>query len=63
MLVVKLDVASPQDAEPAVNTAVDGFGAVDVLVNNAASVASKFALDGWMESLAPRGLGGWRPGT
>src|SRR3954465_8812969 len=115
LLVVKLDVTSAQDAEAAVNAAVDRFGAVDVLVNNAASfeaglfeeltteqiepqftvsvfgpmnvtravlpvmrrqrsghvitissvaglvgmaytsayVASKFAVDGWMESLAP----------
>jgi NAD(P)-dependent dehydrogenase (short-subunit alcohol dehydrogenase family) len=115
LLVVKLDVTSPHDAEAAVQAAVDRFGAVDVLVNNAASfeaglfeeltpeqierqfavsvfgpmtvtravlpvmrrqrsghvitissvaglagsaytsayVASKFAVDGWMESLAP----------
>jgi NAD(P)-dependent dehydrogenase (short-subunit alcohol dehydrogenase family) len=115
LLVVKLDVTSTQDAEAAVDAAVDRFGAVDVLVNNAASfeaglfeeltpeqierqftvsvfgpmnvtravlpvmrrqrsghvitissvaglagsaytsayAASKFAIDGWMESLAP----------
>jgi NAD(P)-dependent dehydrogenase (short-subunit alcohol dehydrogenase family) len=115
LLVVKLDVTSAQDAEAAVAAAVDRFGAVDVLVNNAASfeaglfeeltteqierqftvsvfgpmnvtravlpvmrkqrsghvitissvaglvgsaytsayAASKFAVDGWMESLAP----------
>jgi NAD(P)-dependent dehydrogenase (short-subunit alcohol dehydrogenase family) len=115
LLVVKLDVTSTQDAEAAVNAALDRFGAVDVLVNNAASfeaglfeeltpeqierqftvsvfgpmnvtravlpvmrrqrsghvitissvaglagsaytsayAASKFAIDGWMESLAP----------
>jgi NAD(P)-dependent dehydrogenase (short-subunit alcohol dehydrogenase family) len=115
LLVAKLDVTSTQDAEAAVNAALDRFGAVDVLVNNAASfeagsfeeltpeqierqftvsvfgpmnvtravlpvmrrqrsghvitissvaglagsaytsayAASKFAIDGWMESLAP----------
>jgi NAD(P)-dependent dehydrogenase (short-subunit alcohol dehydrogenase family) len=115
LLVVKLDVTSRQDADAAVNAALDRFGAVDVLVNNAASfeaglfeelrpeqierqftvsvfgpinvtravlpvmrrqrsghvitisslaglagsaytsayAASKFAVDGWMESLAP----------
>jgi NAD(P)-dependent dehydrogenase (short-subunit alcohol dehydrogenase family) len=115
LLVVKLDVTSAQDAEAAVAAALDRFGAVDVLVNNAASfeaglfeeltpeqierqftvsvfgpmnvtravlpamrrqrsghvitissvaglagsaytsayAASKFAIDGWMESLAP----------
>ena len=37
LLVVKLDITSRQDAEAAVNAAVDRFGAVDVLVNNAAS--------------------------
>ena len=37
LLVVKLDVTSTQDAEAAVKAAVDRFGAVDVLVNNAAS--------------------------
>jgi NAD(P)-dependent dehydrogenase (short-subunit alcohol dehydrogenase family) len=115
LLVVKLDVTSTHDAEAAVTAAVERFGAIDVLVNNAASfyagffeeltpeqierqlavsligpmnvtrailpvmrkqrsghvvaisslaglagfeyntayAASKFALDGWMESLAP----------
>jgi NAD(P)-dependent dehydrogenase (short-subunit alcohol dehydrogenase family) len=115
LLVVKLDVTSTQDAEAAVKAAVERFGGIDVLVNNAASfeaglfeeltaeqierqftvsvfgpmnvtravlpvmrrqrsghvitissvaglagsaytsayAASKFAVDGWMESLAP----------
>jgi NAD(P)-dependent dehydrogenase (short-subunit alcohol dehydrogenase family) len=37
LLVVKLDVTSTQDAEAAVKAAVDRFGGIDVLVNNAAS--------------------------
>jgi NAD(P)-dependent dehydrogenase (short-subunit alcohol dehydrogenase family) len=37
LLVVKLDVTSPQDAEAAVRAAVDRFSGIDVLVNNAAS--------------------------
>ena len=36
-LVVKLDVTSTPDAEAAVKATVDRFGAIDVLVNNAAS--------------------------
>ena len=37
LLVVKLDITSPADAESAVNVAVDHFGGIDVLVNNAAN--------------------------
>jgi NAD(P)-dependent dehydrogenase (short-subunit alcohol dehydrogenase family) len=37
LLVVKLDVTSGQDAEAAVTAAVERFGGVDVLVNNAAN--------------------------
>jgi NAD(P)-dependent dehydrogenase (short-subunit alcohol dehydrogenase family) len=37
LLVLKLDVTSTRDAEAAVVAAVDRFGGVDVLVNNAAS--------------------------
>jgi NAD(P)-dependent dehydrogenase (short-subunit alcohol dehydrogenase family) len=37
LLVVKLDVASGQDAEAATKAAVDRFGGIDVLVNNAAN--------------------------
>lgn len=37
LLVVKLDVTSPADAEAAVKAAVDRFGRIDVLVNNAAN--------------------------
>jgi NAD(P)-dependent dehydrogenase (short-subunit alcohol dehydrogenase family) len=48
LLVVKLDVTSAQDAEAAVAAAVDRFGAVDVLVNNAASFEA-----GLFEELTP----------
>src|SRR5207237_5309610 len=37
LLAVKLDVTSRADAEAAVRAAVDRFGRIDVLVNNAAS--------------------------
>jgi NAD(P)-dependent dehydrogenase (short-subunit alcohol dehydrogenase family) len=36
LLTVKLDVTSRADAESAVRAAVDRFGRIDVLVNNAA---------------------------
>ena len=48
LLVVKLDVTSTQDAEAAVNAALDRFGTVDVLVNNAASFEA-----GLFEELTP----------
>lgn len=35
LLAVQLDVTNPQDAEAAVKAAVDRFGSIDVLVNNA----------------------------
>jgi NAD(P)-dependent dehydrogenase (short-subunit alcohol dehydrogenase family) len=99
LLVVKLDVTSPADAEAAVQAAVERFDRIDVLVNNAGnfyagffeeispedfraqiettlfgpmnvtravlpvmraqrsglvmSIASKFGVEGWMESLTP----------
>ena len=37
LLVVKLDITKPADAESAVKAAVDRFGRIDVLVNNAAN--------------------------
>src|SRR4051812_20238551 len=37
LLVVKLDVTSREDAAAGVKAAVDRFGGIDVLVNNAAS--------------------------
>ncbi|OBZ95624.1 oxidoreductase [Pararhizobium polonicum] len=48
LVVVKLDVNKPEDAEQAVKSAVERFGHIDVLVNNAASF---FA--GYFEELAP----------
>ena len=48
VLVVKLDVTSTQDAEAAVQAAVDRFGGIDVLVNNAASFEA-----GYFEELTP----------
>src|SRR5207244_13566197 len=48
VLVVKLDVTSPDDAAAAVRGAVDRFGRIDVLVNNAGNF---FA--GYFEELRP----------
>jgi NAD(P)-dependent dehydrogenase (short-subunit alcohol dehydrogenase family) len=48
LLVVKLDVTSTQDAETAVQAAVERFGGIDVLVNNAASFYA-----GFFEELTP----------
>src|SRR5947199_6363283 len=48
LLAVKLDVTSRVDAEAAVRTAVDRFGRIDVLVNNAASFYA-----GYFEELTP----------
>jgi NAD(P)-dependent dehydrogenase (short-subunit alcohol dehydrogenase family) len=48
LLVVKLDITSPADAEAAVQAAVDRFGKIDVLVNNAAN-----AYLGYFEELTP----------
>ncbi len=48
LLVVKLDVTSARDAEAAVAAAVDRFGGIDVLVNNAASFYA-----GFFEELTP----------
>jgi NAD(P)-dependent dehydrogenase (short-subunit alcohol dehydrogenase family) len=48
LLVVKLDVTNPADAESAVQAAVDRFGRIDVLVNNAASFYA-----GFFEELPP----------
>jgi len=48
LLVVELDVTSTQDAEAAVKAAVERFGGIDVLVNNAASFEA-----GFFEELTP----------
>jgi NAD(P)-dependent dehydrogenase (short-subunit alcohol dehydrogenase family) len=48
LLAVKLDVTNPPDAEAAVKAAIDRFGRVDVLVNNAASFYA-----GYFEELTP----------
>jgi NAD(P)-dependent dehydrogenase (short-subunit alcohol dehydrogenase family) len=53
LLTVKLDVTQPAEAEAAVKAAVDRFGRIDVLVNNAASF---FA--GYFEELTPEQLNG-----
>jgi NAD(P)-dependent dehydrogenase (short-subunit alcohol dehydrogenase family) len=49
LLVVKLDVTNPNDAQLAVKAATDRFGSIDVLVNNAASFYA-----GFFEELTPR---------
>src|SRR6267378_3312523 len=48
LLAVKLDVTSRADAEAAVRAAVDRFGRIDVLLNNAASFYA-----GYFEELTP----------
>jgi NAD(P)-dependent dehydrogenase (short-subunit alcohol dehydrogenase family) len=48
LLVVKLDVTNPADAEAAVKAAVDRFGCIDVLVNNAGNFYA-----GFFEEVAP----------
>jgi NAD(P)-dependent dehydrogenase (short-subunit alcohol dehydrogenase family) len=48
LLIVKLDITKPADAESAVKAAVDTFGRIDVLVNNAANFYA-----GFFEELAP----------
>ncbi len=48
LLVVKLDITKPADAESAVKATVDRFGRIDVLVNNAANFYA-----GFFEELTP----------
>src|SRR5580700_6857164 len=48
LLVAKLDITKPADAESAVKAAVDRFGRIDVLVNNAANFYA-----GFFEELSP----------
>jgi NAD(P)-dependent dehydrogenase (short-subunit alcohol dehydrogenase family) len=49
LLVVKLDITSPQDAEAAVKAALDRFGGIDVLVNNAGNFSA-----GFFEEITPQ---------
>src|SRR5437870_9285435 len=49
LLVVKLDVTSRAEAESAVRAALDRFGRIDVLVNNAGNFEA-----GYFEELAPQ---------
>ncbi len=51
LLAVKLDVTSPGDAEAAVTAAVDRFGGIDVLVNNAGNLYA-----GYFEELTPEDM-------
>jgi len=48
LLVVKLDISKPADAESAIKASVDKFGRIDVLVNNAANFYA-----GFFEELSP----------
>ena len=48
LLIVKLDITKPTDAESAVKATVDRFGRIDVLVNNAANFYA-----GFFEELTP----------
>jgi NAD(P)-dependent dehydrogenase (short-subunit alcohol dehydrogenase family) len=48
LLIAKLDITKPADAESAVKASVDQFGRIDVLVNNAANFYA-----GFFEELSP----------
>jgi NAD(P)-dependent dehydrogenase (short-subunit alcohol dehydrogenase family) len=48
LLIAKLDITKPADAECAVKAAVEKFGRIDVLVNNAANFCA-----GFFEELTP----------
>jgi NAD(P)-dependent dehydrogenase (short-subunit alcohol dehydrogenase family) len=52
LLIVKLDIIKPADAGAAVKAAVEKFGRIDVLVNNAANFCA-----GFFEELTPEQMG------
>jgi len=52
LLIAKLDITKPADAESAVKAAVEKFGRIDVLVNNAANFYA-----GFFEELTPEQMG------
>lgn len=52
LLVVKLDITKPTDAEAAVKAAIKKFGSIDVLVNNAANFVA-----GYFEELTQEEIG------
>src|ERR1700690_686951 len=52
LLIVKLDITKPADAESAVKATVDRFGRIDVLVNNAANFYA-----GFFEEWTPEQMG------
>jgi NAD(P)-dependent dehydrogenase (short-subunit alcohol dehydrogenase family) len=49
LLIVKMDVTNPKEIEADVNSAIDKFGTVDVLVNNAGNFYA-----GFFEELSPK---------